>query len=76
VLLNTWKHHAGVIRAQISLTVGAGERGLGELSQRLAAIGADLMDLYLGALSPLEIGNQIIVTLRVSNCLALETYAS
>jgi hypothetical protein len=76
VLLNTWKHHAGAIGAQIALAVGAGERGLDGLSQRMALIGADLMDLYLGALSPLEMGNQIIAILRGSNRLAPEAYTS
>jgi hypothetical protein len=76
VLLNTWKHDAGAIRAQIALAVGTGERGLDELSQKLAVIGADLMDLYLGALSPQEIGNQIIASLQGSNRLAQDPYTS
>jgi hypothetical protein len=76
VLLNTWKHHAGAIRAQIALAVSAGEPGLDELSKKVATIGADLMDLYLGALSPLELGNQIIASLQASNRLAPEAYTS
>jgi hypothetical protein len=76
VLLNIWKHHTGAIRAQVALAIGAGERGLEELSQRSAVIGADLMDLYVGALSPLEIGKQIIASLQGSNRLAPEEYNS
>ena len=76
VLLNTWKHHAGAIRAQIALAVGAGERGLDELSQRLRMIGTDLMDLYVGTLSPLEIGSQIIARLQASSQFAPDAYAS
>jgi hypothetical protein len=69
-----WKHHAGAIRAQIALAVAAGERGLDDFSKKMATIGADLMDLYLGELSPLEIGNQIIASLQASSRLTFEAY--
>jgi hypothetical protein len=76
VLLNTWKHHAGAIRSRIALAVGANERGLEELSQTMAVIGADLMDLYVGVLSPSEIANQLIATLQASNHIAVHAYTS
>jgi hypothetical protein len=64
VLLNTWKHHAGAIRRQITAVVRGGERALAELPRALAVIGTDLMDLYTGALSPAKIASEVIARLR------------
>ncbi len=55
VLFNTFKHHAGALRAGIADVVDRGPIALGEIGSRLAAVGTRLMDLYTGALSPREL---------------------
>jgi len=74
VLLNTWKHHAGALRERIDAAVRAGD--LQALADGIVVIGTELMDLYLGALAPAEIGRQVVNQLAAENRLALDTYRS
>lgn len=62
-LLNTWKHHAGWIRWRITQAVSAGLAGVEALPTEMAVVGARLMDLYTGPLSPSTIGTTLIAHL-------------
>jgi hypothetical protein len=72
VLLNTWKHHAAALRWRINQTTQAGD--LAALAGELVVIGNELMDLYLGALTPAEIGNEIIGRFSADKTLPLDAY--
>jgi hypothetical protein len=74
VLLNTWKHHAGALRQAIAEAVRAGEPGLQTLAGQLIVIGTELMDLYVGPLSPVAIADRVLQTLRADNRLSLDAY--
>jgi hypothetical protein len=74
VLFNTWKHHAGALRARIWEAAARGEAGLAELAGRLVVQGSELMDLYTGALSPAQIAERVIADLHGQGRLALEPY--
>src|SRR5687768_17545884 len=60
VLFNTWKHHAGALRARIDAVAGRGPAGLVEMGTRLAVLGTRLVDLYTGALSPRELSGWVL----------------
>jgi hypothetical protein len=64
VLFNTWKHHAAALRREIDKTVQAGAPALDELASRLIVIGTELMDLYIGRLTPAEIGANVLAQLQ------------
>ncbi|MBV9125475.1 MAG: hypothetical protein JO112_19175 [Planctomycetes bacterium] len=64
VLLNTWKHHAGALRRRIAWIAQAGDSALQELPRQLLVIGTALMDLYVGFLTPAEIGHKILTSLQ------------
>jgi hypothetical protein len=66
VLFNTWKHHAGALRERIALIAPGGERALEQLPKRLQVIGAELMDLYTGELTPIEIAEKTIEALKTA----------
>ena len=74
MLLNVWKHHAGAIREHTTIAVRAGESCLGQLSRKVAVIGSDVMDLYLGELAPARIGEEIVTRLESEGCLKPEAY--
>jgi hypothetical protein len=74
VLLNTWKHHAAALRREIAKTVQAGAPALDELASRLIVIGTELMDLYIGRLTPAEIGEKVLTVLRAEGRLPLHAY--
>jgi hypothetical protein len=74
VLFNTWKHHAAALRREIDKTVQAGAPALDELARQLIVIGTELMDLYLGRLTPAEIGTKVLTQLQAENRLALPAY--
>jgi hypothetical protein len=73
VLFNTWKHHAGMLRLRIREAAGA-PGGLDDLAKGLVVIGTVLMDLYLGELSPCEIGAGVLALLRPEGRLELAAY--
>jgi hypothetical protein len=72
VLLNTWKHHAGALRQRIGAAVQSGD--LQTLADGMIVIGSELTDLYFGALSPAEIGQQVVNQLHADNRLAFDAY--
>src|SRR5436305_5348976 len=75
VLFNTWKHHAGALRARIR-EVAADGAALRELAARMVVIGTELMDLYIGRLTPPEIAARVLADLKAAGRLALGTYRS
>ncbi len=52
VIFNTYKHHAGAVRARIARLAAEGEAGLGGVAAAVAVLGTGLMDLYTGPLTP------------------------
>ena len=74
ILLNTWKHHAGALRQAIAEAVRAGEPGLQSLASQLVVIGTELMDLYLGPLTPAAIADRVLDALQADNRLSLDAY--
>jgi hypothetical protein len=64
VLFNCWKHHAGFIRSKIREYKIDPADNLTNLRSELLLIGESLMDLYLGELTPSEIGGSIINYIR------------
>jgi hypothetical protein len=74
VLLNTWKHHAGVLRHHIAEAVRQGEPALEPLRDQLVVIGTELMDLYTGSLTPADIGAKVLDALRAADKRAPDAY--
>jgi hypothetical protein len=74
VLLNFWKHHAGAQRRQVEALSTAGPPALKKLAGELVVIGTELMDLYIGTLSPAEIASQVLAALEADQRLALDAY--
>lgn len=73
VLLNAWKHHAAALRWRID-EAAAGPAGLQTLADAVVVIGAELMDLYTGRLSPAEIAAKVIAALEADNRLSRDAY--
>jgi hypothetical protein len=71
-LLNTWKHHAGALRQRIAETGDAA--ALPGLAAQLTVIGNELMDLYVGALTPVEVGAKVLAELRAAGRLEVEPF--
>jgi hypothetical protein len=74
VLLNCWKHHAAALRLRIRETVAAGPAALDALARNLLVTGTELMDLYVGALSPRDIGERVLAQLRSDHRLSFDAY--
>ena len=74
MLFNTWKHHAATLRREINKTVQTGAPALDELASQFVVIGSELMDLYLGRLTPAEIGEKVLAALQSEKRLALPAY--
>jgi hypothetical protein len=74
VLFNAWKHHAGALRHRIADVGHGGDAALAALPADLLVIGAELMDLYTGPLTPAEIGERVLARLRDEGRLAWEAY--
>ena len=60
--------------ARIRATIAAGPTALDDLANHLVVVGTELMDLYLGDLSPRDIGKRILTQLRSDNRLSLNVY--
>jgi hypothetical protein len=73
VLFNTWKHHAGTLRVRIR-EAAADEAGLRQLAGCVVVIGTELMDLYIGRLTPSEIAARVLTELKAAGRLALGPY--
>jgi hypothetical protein len=76
VLLNFWKHHAGALRRQIAAIKPGDEPALKDLAAELVVIGTELMDLYVGALTPADIANKVVETLQAEQRMHLAEYRS
>jgi hypothetical protein len=63
-LLNTWKHHAGWIRARIATAASAGGAGVAALPAEMAVVGTRLMDLYTGPYSPSDVAEAVFAHLK------------
>jgi hypothetical protein len=74
VLFNTWKHHAGALRQRIEEYAAAGAEGLTELAAQVAVLGHELMDLYVGRLSPEDIAAEVLAQLQAAGRLEPEVY--
>jgi hypothetical protein len=74
VLLNTWKHHAGALRRRIAEAARAGAAGLAALAEGMVIIGTELMDLYVGRLTPAEIAAKVVARLQADGLLAPDVY--
>jgi len=72
VLLNSWKHHAAALRRRVKETTQVAE--LTALAGELVVIGNELMDLYLGELTPADIGTQVVGHLSANQTLSLDAY--
>ncbi|MFO0880643.1 MAG: hypothetical protein U0840_25125 [Gemmataceae bacterium] len=76
VLFNTFKHHAGALRARIATVVRLGSPALADLGARLSLVGTRLMDLYVGELTPRDLSAWVVSQLRAIDRLPLESYRS
>ncbi len=74
VLFNTWKHHAGALRARIATLSQEGDGALAEVGARMAVLGTKLMDLYTGQLSPREICDRVLGRLQDEGRLGREAF--
>jgi hypothetical protein len=74
VLFNTFKHHAGALRARIAAVAEAGPAALAEMGTRIAVLGTKLMDLYTGPLTPRDISCHIREQLREASRLELDAF--
>lgn len=74
VLFNTFKHHAGTLRARIHHICQRGHAAFIEMSSRLAILGTRLMDLYTGSLTPRDLSGWVIDHLQQLDLLDLERY--
>lgn len=61
ILFNVWKHHAGYVVSQLKQ---AKEMDLEYFAREVKIIGNNQMDLYVGSLSPKEIGKEIVAILQ------------
>jgi hypothetical protein len=76
VLFNTFKHHAGALRARIAAAAERGPAGLVEAGPRLVVLGSKLMDLYTGALTPHDISARILAQLQEARHLERPAFAA
>lgn len=71
-LLNTWKHHAGWVRARIAAAVSAGSAGVAGLPAEMVVVGSRLMDFYTGPHSPSEVAELVFADLKGNGRFAFE----
>ena len=76
VLLNTWKHHAGWLRWRVSRAVALGAPGVAELAGQLVVVGARLMDLYTGPLTPAALAREALALLAADGLDSFESLAA
>ncbi len=76
VLFNTFKHHAGALRARIAAAAAQGPAGLVEAGQYLVVLGTRLMDLYTGPLTPRDLSARILAQLEETGHLERPAFAA
>lgn len=74
VLFNTFKHHAGALRARVRAVAAGGDEAVRLAADRVAVLGTKLMDVYTGALSPREVSRRVIDRLAADGRLPAEAY--
>lgn len=72
IIFNCWKHHAGFIKKQIRQINN--KKDIEALTSYLSKIGESQMDLYLGMLSPKEISNEVVSSLKQKKIFSSEQY--
>ena len=73
-LFNCWKHHLNHIRRRLEELPEKGISGEAELRYSLLTIGENVLDLYLGSLSPLQIMNELTNILKSNEVYQTEKY--
>lgn len=73
VTFNCWKHHAGFIKNQ-TIVLQKNKVSKEELLKLLLVIGESQMDLYLGKLSPKQIANEVILSVKNFNAKGYDSY--
>lgn len=74
VLFNTFKHHAGAMRARIRAVVAGGDEALRQAAALTVVLGTALMDFYVGSLSPRELSGRVVRRLAEEGRLELPAY--
>jgi hypothetical protein len=74
VLLNSWKHHAGMLKLRVRDAIVEGEPSLDPLARKMVVIGSELMDLYAGPLTPGEIAAEVVAGLSRADHLEASAY--
>lgn len=76
ILMNVFKHHVHALRSLVSHAVEKGDSYLPKLSETLLVLGDNLMDLYIGHLTPHQIAREIIAQLERKQKLASPSFSS
>ncbi len=71
LLFNVWKHHLSFLAEQARKTEG---NDLTTLADSLKQLGNNQLDLYLGTLSPEEVGKEIFDKLSEKNVIQYDAY--
>ena len=64
VLMNLYKHHAGVVKDLIDHAVDLGHSHFEALNDTVKVLGENLMDLYIGELTPKQIAEIVLKDLE------------
>jgi len=75
ILLNCIKHHLGYIKFRLDYR-SQKDQDSDDFSKELLLIGHSQLDLYLGNLTPAEIGDLITRRLKAKNCFTLARFKS
>jgi hypothetical protein len=73
VLFNCWKHHAGFLRDRIA-DAAQHRTTVNQLTEQLIVVGSELMDLYHGPHSPIQIAKELTDRLRAEGRLERESF--
>ncbi len=76
ILMNVFKHHVSSLRLLVSHAVQQGDEYLPQLAETLLVLGENLMDLYIGSLSPQRIADVIIAHVSQKQKLSPEPFAA
>ncbi len=76
VLLNTWKHHAGWLRWRVGRAVAGGTEGVAGLAGELVVVGARLMDLYTGPLTPAALAREALARLAADGLASFDALSA
>jgi hypothetical protein len=74
VLFNAYKHHASALRRRVAAAAAGGNPALDDLADELVVIGTELMDLYVGTLTPAAVAGEVLADLDANGRLALPDF--